>query len=89
LIARQTLLETGSGEWRELAFAVVAVRRKAPAFACSDDQIVPTISINVCPGDARPQLAQFFRQQWLALKIIKWFLMVLVGDEMADVFEEW
>ena len=71
----------------EPALTVVAIHGQSPAPATADDQIVPSVAIHVSPGHARSQLAEFARQQRLALKIIIRFLVVHVVNQAAHVLE--
>ena len=63
-------------------------RSARAAATAADEQIVPTIAIDIAPGEARTELAELARQKGLALEIVEGLVVMGVLEEMADVGEE-
>src|SRR5262249_9897959 len=66
----------------------VSEHRQRPATSTANHQVVPPITIQIAPGNAGPELAEFARQERLTGKIVEVLLQVRVGQQAADVFEE-
>ena len=68
--------------------AIIPVSSHVAASAAGNDQVIPSIAVEITPGDSRPELAELFAQQRLALEIVERVLVVDMLEEMAHVLEE-
>ena len=71
----------------EPARAIVTKGRQAAAPTGPDQQVFPSIPIQIEPRHARSQPTQLPGQQRLALLVIKRLILMPVGDQRADVLE--
>ena len=72
----------------EAALTVVAEHRQAPATAGPDQQVFPTIAIEIEPGHARAELAEFARQEGLAGEVVKRLVVMSMVEKRAHVGED-
>ena len=65
--------------------AIVPEHCQCSAATTPNNQAFPSVSIEIEPGDAGTELAQFARQQRLSLKIIERLVDVCVPNQLADI----
>src|ERR1044071_1556576 len=80
--------QDGVGQAGKPTIAVIAENRFAPRARATYDQIVPTIAVQVEPGDAGSKLAEASRQQRLPGKIIKDGFFICVFEQLTDIRKE-
>src|SRR6202008_1016096 len=71
-----------------LLSARVVIQRDFSSFAGGENQIIPTITVQIEPSHSWPKLAETNRKQRLARKILERVLVVAMAQQGADVLEE-
>ena len=75
--------------WDEPAMAVVPEHPNATAAAGPDEQVVPSVTVEIEPGHAGAELAEFAGQERLPREVIERLVVVSVIQQRGDVGEKW
>src|ERR1051326_65817 len=86
---RDSSSQGGVGHQSEPAASVIAIQGQLASGTGSNRQVIPPVMINIVPGNAGTELAQFIRQERLSRKVIERQLVMFVLEQPAHVFEEW
>src|SRR4029079_10425533 len=84
-ISRERCVERSGGDASKTAMLIVVKDTERSSGASPDDQIFPTISIDIRASNAGPKLAQAPGKQRLALKIIVESLEMDMRDSFAHI----
>jgi hypothetical protein len=89
-VLRRQVTQAGLGICSpEVPLLIIDENGQGTSSSAADQQVRPTIAIEVGPSDSRTGFRKPARQEWIPAEIIKRSLLMHVLNQLTDISKEW